>query len=304
MPVRRDPPPTHALRAFEAVARLNSFKNAAIELGVTQSAVSQRVAALEAELGICLIRREPGRFELTREGSAYAATVRGVLSTLARAEERLADRRLIVRITVVPSFARCWLVPRLEALSSSLDDVCLHFHTSNQIETIGDGGYDLAIRLRPRADRSGERMTATDDILIAVSALARRPSGGARFSDPFDDMTLLEDDCSRLGSAPDQSWAAWYIRNGYEPSLRRRRILFNDAGLMIEAARSALGVALARRSLVDDRLASGDLIQHQGTPLESLGQTMLIQRPASSRTKASERVANWLLGATLPRPPQ
>ncbi|PXX41268.1 LysR family glycine cleavage system transcriptional activator [Burkholderia pyrrocinia] len=296
MPVRRDPPQTHLLRAFEAVARLKSFKQAAVEIGVSQSAVSQRVAALEARLDTCLIHRDHGRFELTRDGLAYLATAEGVLRTLARADNRLADRRDTVRMTVVSSFAHCWLAPRLESLSQSFEDICLDLHVSDEIVAIDEGEYDLAIRLHPRAGIPGERMTATDDVLIPVHAPGSRASRAGR-PDPFDGMRLLEDDCSRLGGSRHQSWDAWYEFNGCDIPRERRRIVFSDAGLMIEAARRGAGVALARQSLVADHLAAGELVKFDGTPLECVGQTSLIQRRASSRSKASQRVAKWLLDA-------
>lgn len=296
MPVRRDPPQTHLLRAFEAVARLKSFKRAAAEIGVSQSAISQRVAALETRLGTSLIHREHGRFELTSDGRAYLTTAEGVLRALARAAERLADRREIVRMTIVSSFAHCWLAPRLESLCLSFEGIGLHLHVSDDIVAIDEGEYDLAVRLHRRGGVAGERMTATDDVLIPVYAPGS-PASVAGRSDPFGDVRLLEDDCSRLGGSRHQSWDAWYELNGRDIPQERKRIVFSDAGLMIEAARRGAGVALARQSLVTDHLAAGELMRFDGTPLESLGQTSLIQRQANSRSKASQRVATWLLDA-------
>ncbi|WP_343726857.1 LysR family transcriptional regulator [Burkholderia seminalis] len=296
MPVRRDPPQTHLLRAFEAVARLKSFRQAAVEIGVSQSAISQRVAALETRLGTCLIHREQGRFALTRDGLAYLATAEGVLRTLARADSRLADRRETVRLSVVSSFAHCWLAPRLEALSLSFEDISLEVHVSDEIVAIDDGEFDLAIRLHPKAGMPGERMTAADDVLVPVHAPGSRPSPACR-AGPFAGMRLLEDDCSRLGGSRHQSWDAWHELNGCEIRQPRRRIVFNDAGLMIEAARRGAGVALARQSLVADHLAAGELVKFDAMPLACLAQTSLIQRRASSRSHASRRVASWLLDA-------
>ncbi|QND98673.1 HTH-type transcriptional activator AmpR [Burkholderia cenocepacia] len=296
MPVRRDPPQTHLLRAFEAVARLKSFRQAAVEIGVSQSAISQRVAALETRLATCLIHREHGRFALTRDGLAYLATAEGVLRTLARADDRLADRRETVRMTVVSSFAHCWLAPRLASLSLSLEDIGLDLHVSDEIVALDEGEYDLAIRLHPKAGIPGERMTATDDVLVPVYAPGSRASQADRAA-AFAGMRLLEDDCSRLGGSRHPSWDAWHEVNGCDIPPARRRIVFNDAGLMIEAARRGAGVALARQSLVADHLAAGELVTVDGTPLECLGQTSLIQRRVSRRSKASRRVATWLLDA-------
>nr|WP_279611846.1 LysR substrate-binding domain-containing protein [Burkholderia sp. BCC0044] len=219
-----------------------------------------------------------------------------VLRTLARADNRLADRRETVRMTVVPSFAHCWLAPRLESLSSSLKDIGLDLHVSDEIVALDEGEYDLAIRLHPKAGMPGERMTATDDVLVPVHAPGSCASRADR-ADPFAGTRLLEDDCGRLGGSRHQSWDARHEVNECDIPSSRRRIVFNDAGLMIEAARRGAGVAFARQSLVADHLAAGELVKFDGTPLECLGQTSLIQRQASRRSKASRRVATWLLDA-------
>src|SRR5260370_30433471 len=106
MPVRSDPPPTHTLQAFSVVARLKSFSRAASEIGITQSAVSQRIGALETQLNVPLLRRDVGQVELTVEGAAYLETVDAVLHALRHASARLLERRETGRISVLPSFAR------------------------------------------------------------------------------------------------------------------------------------------------------------------------------------------------------
>jgi LysR family transcriptional regulator, glycine cleavage system transcriptional activator len=138
-------------------------------------------------------------------------------------------------------------------------------------------------------------MTVTGDVLIPVYMPGSRTRHVDGHSDPFKGMTLLEDDTSRIGGSRDQSWASWYARNGYDLPRGCRRIVFSDAGLMVEAARNGVGVALARRSLVADHLTAGDVMKHEGPPLESLGQTWLVQRRAGNRSIASQRVVKWLL---------
>ena len=78
----RDLPSLRALTAFEAAARLGSFRLAAVELGVTRSAVSHQVKALEAELGQQLFRREARRAELTHTGQVYFPALRDALDQI------------------------------------------------------------------------------------------------------------------------------------------------------------------------------------------------------------------------------
>ncbi len=114
-------PSLPALRVFEAAGRHESFTLAADELHVTTSAVSRQIRALEDELGHKLFTRLPRGLELTREGAAYLAEVGDALRRLeqASASLRAGDRRRVLRLSVIPSFAGNWLVPRLPAFEQA-----------------------------------------------------------------------------------------------------------------------------------------------------------------------------------------
>src|SRR5437773_8884890 len=107
-------PSLNALLVFETAARHGSFTRAAGELGVTQTAVSHQVKALEGELGVALFRRSPRRLALTAEGQAWAAELRPLFQRLRDANQRLRaparTRRPLVAVTVIPSFGARWLV--------------------------------------------------------------------------------------------------------------------------------------------------------------------------------------------------
>src|SRR5450432_1447305 len=108
-------PPLSALRPFEAAARLESFSRAAQELHLTHGAVSRQVRALEQHVGAELFSRHGKRVALTPGGRAFAARIRNALQEIALAAGALASRRHDPRLTlsVLPSFASRWLMPRL-----------------------------------------------------------------------------------------------------------------------------------------------------------------------------------------------
>src|SRR5262249_41694438 len=108
-------PPLSALRPFEAAARLESFSRAAEELHLTHGAVSHQVRALEEHLGAPLFARHGKRVALTDAGRAFAERVRSALAEIAQAAEAARPRRQVNRLTVsvLPSFASRWLMPRL-----------------------------------------------------------------------------------------------------------------------------------------------------------------------------------------------
>src|SRR3954471_16660340 len=107
-------PPLSALRPFEAAARLESFTKAAAELHLTHGAVSHQVRALEEHLGTPLFARHGKRVALTAAGRTFAERVRAALEEIARAADNLRARRNDrLTVSVLPSFASRWLMPRL-----------------------------------------------------------------------------------------------------------------------------------------------------------------------------------------------
>lgn len=108
----------NALRAFESAARHLSFTRAAEELYVTQAAVSHQVKALEDHLGLKLFKRLNRALMLTDDGQQYYPEVRDALDQLSRATETLlkSDLNGVLTVSVMPSFASLWLVPRLQIL--------------------------------------------------------------------------------------------------------------------------------------------------------------------------------------------
>src|SRR3989337_3056478 len=117
--MRRRIPSLSALRAFEAAARLRSFKQAADELAVTATAVSHRIRALEDEIGCRLFVRKTRAVDLTAEGRSLYSAVREGFDAIALGVEKLRQRaRPLVRLSTTPAFATKWLVPRLAAFQA------------------------------------------------------------------------------------------------------------------------------------------------------------------------------------------
>jgi LysR family transcriptional regulator, glycine cleavage system transcriptional activator len=110
-----DLPPLNTLRMFEAASRLGSFKAAAEELHLTPSAVSHGIMALEKWFGTPLFLRQPGGLALTDAATRYLPFVERALQDLPAATDSLPGRepRGRLALSVVPTFASCWLLPRL-----------------------------------------------------------------------------------------------------------------------------------------------------------------------------------------------
>ena len=110
-------PPLEWIRAFEAAARCGSFTAAASEIGLTQSAVSQRIPHLEELLGSPLFHRQARSISLTIEGEAWLPHVRASLDNLRNSSEALfGARRGRLTISASQSIIELWLTPRLQKL--------------------------------------------------------------------------------------------------------------------------------------------------------------------------------------------
>ncbi|MGE8490631.1 MAG: LysR family transcriptional regulator, partial [Paraburkholderia nemoris] len=142
-------PPLTALRCFEAVARLGGVTQAARELHVTHSAVSQQIKVLEDSMGVALFMREARGLRLTEEGRLYALDIRMALRDIThatrRAQARPHESELV--ITTLPSFAQHWLVPRLGSFRDAHPYYRIRLQTSLQVEDFRQGASDIGIRM-------------------------------------------------------------------------------------------------------------------------------------------------------------
>lgn len=276
------------LRAFEAVARRLSFVGAADELHVTQSAVSRQIKALEEELGSPLFSRGTRRVELTGEGVLLLRAVVPALERLDASVRQIRQLRgrKVVSVTTFASFATLWLIPRLEAYQRAHPDVDIRVSASDPRIDLEDSDMDLALRYLPDEHApAGAQCLFVETLTPAlVPWLARQIEQGAEpplaNAADLSRHTLIEEDDIRPTSQL-LSWRQWLEQCGL-PSLEPRRWLyFNFTSQQVQAAMAGQGVVLARRPLVAESLARGEL-------LEPFGASGRLRVPA----------AYWLLEST------
>lgn len=140
--------PLNALRAFEASARHLSFTRAAVELCVTQAAVSHQVKSLEAQLNVTLFKRLPRGLMLTSEGETLLPVLRESFDRIAETLERLegGHYREVLTVGVVGTFAVGWLLPRLADFQAKHPFIDLRLSTNNNRVDVAAEGLDCAIR--------------------------------------------------------------------------------------------------------------------------------------------------------------
>ncbi|KAG1253526.1 hypothetical protein G6F68_011293 [Rhizopus microsporus] len=147
--------PLNALRAFEAAARHQNFTRAALELCVSQAALSHQIRGLEDRLGIRLFHRLPRGVALTDEGAALYPVLNESFERISASIARYTGgpAREVLTLGVVGTFATGWLLPRLAAFEAAHPDIELRLQTHNNRIDLAGEGLDLAIRFataRPR----------------------------------------------------------------------------------------------------------------------------------------------------------
>jgi LysR family glycine cleavage system transcriptional activator len=256
-------PSLDSLRAFEAAARHLSFTKAGEELHVTQSALSHRISALEEELGIKLFRRLTRKLELTPAGETLAAGVRRGLAEISRSVGAI-DRKSgaePLTVTALPSFATRWLVPRLPRFRTVCPDVEVRISADPALVNFNATDVDLAVRFGPGIYPGLHVVKLMGDSVFPVCSPALLAQRGAINSPAqLADWPLLHDmPTEHDGSG--SGWSHWLRHVGAGDLSSEEGLRFNQAVLALEAAANGLGVALVRRSLIGDDLASGRLVR-------------------------------------------
>ena len=139
-------PSLNALRMFEVVARHLNFRLAAEELGLTQAAVAQQIRGLEASLEIRLFERLPRGLGLTDAGRAYSASIRSALAMIDEATRLLRPESSQLTVSVTPTFASKWLIPRLGGFAERNPEIDLRLLATDRLAHFHTDGVDIAVR--------------------------------------------------------------------------------------------------------------------------------------------------------------
>jgi LysR family glycine cleavage system transcriptional activator len=257
---RHSLPPLNAVRAFEAAARLGSFKDAAIELGVTHGAVSQQIRLLEAWLGTpSLFRRSIRRVVLTPAGAGLLAEVGPALDRIAVAVQQHRERRgdppaAVLRVNALATFSLRWLLPRMNRFRAEHPDIEVRLTTSNDPVDALPEPFDVVIRGGPDTFHGfASRFLLSERRLPVCSASLFAQMPLADVAD-LSRHTLLH-----VTSMP-RLWHDWLTAAG-QPALEPAASLtFDHFYLTIQAALDGLGVAMGPTALIADDLAAGRLV--------------------------------------------
>lgn len=282
--------PLNALRAFEASARHLSFTRAAIELCVTQAAVSHQVKLLESRLNVTLFKRLPRGLMITPEGEALLPVLRDSFDRMADMLDRFEGGhvREVLMIGAVGTFAVGWLLPRLPDFQKKHPFVDVRLSTNNNRVDLAAEGLDCAIRFGNGAWHSIEAVPLFEAPLSALCI----PEIAETLREPADLMkqTLLR-------SYRADEWTRWFDAAGVPcPAPLLKGIVFDSSIAMMEAAVQGAGVALAPPLMFARLLAKGEIRQPFPVSI-AMGSYWLTRLKSRHPTPAMKAFQDWITSA-------
>ncbi|MES2057360.1 MAG: LysR family transcriptional regulator [Pseudomonadota bacterium] len=278
--------PLNALRSFEAAARHLSFTRAAIELCVSQGAISHQVKALEDLLGAPLFRRLPRGLALTDEGQALIPVVADAFDRVGAMLDRFSEGRFqeVLTIGAVGTFATGWLLGRLPLFLQAHPEIDLRLMTNNNRVDLAGEGLDLAIRFGEGAWHG----THAERIMAAPMTPLCAPGVAVRLHDAAD---LARE--ARLRSYRADEWPRWFAAAGLPPPAMRGMV-FDSSLAMAAAAVSGAGVALLPSAMFARELLAEQLVRPFSCEVD-VGQYWLTRLQSRTDTPAMAAFRRWIL---------
>ncbi len=247
----------NGLRAFEAVARCGSFKDAANDLHVTQGAVSQQVATLEEIIGTKLISREYRGLRLTEQGNRLFPLLTAAFDMMEQGVRDIqitSESNTTLRFEIPPTFAARWLVLHLPAFLDSNPDLTIQITTTFREIDHRREDIDFSIRLGNGGWNDLDELFLFNEVLLPVAATSYLKDKNILHLSDLKKATLLHS-LNRLSD-----WERWLSAEAVEGVDSRSGLRFGNSALAYQAALEGVGIALAQETFVSRELASGQLV--------------------------------------------
>ncbi|MFC3031948.1 LysR substrate-binding domain-containing protein [Pseudoalteromonas fenneropenaei] len=258
-------PPLKSLHYFKLAAELGSFKLAAESLYVTQAAVSQQIRLLESQLGVTLFTRQTRKVELTAQGKQLLPFLTSAFLHIQNGIESLSrdPNPNCLTLSVLPSFASCWLLPRVSQFQAAHPDINIRIDPSDAPAKFDEGQIDLGIRfgLGQYPELHSEKLSA-DCLLLAYKPGILDPSQPLKAQ--LQKQKLIMDICPDA----EQAWRLLFAELNMDEHNLPSNLAIDNAALVVQAALAGQGVAMLRQRLIEPLVALGQLevlptFQHQ-----------------------------------------
>ncbi|TCQ02192.1 LysR family glycine cleavage system transcriptional activator [Rhizobium sp. PP-F2F-G36] len=281
-----------ALRTFVEVGRHGSIKRAAFALNVTPGAVSQQIKALELRFGVQLLERGHREVRLSAHGIRLFAKIAPGFEEIDAAVDLFDDRRPATNTLVIsttPSFAACWLTPRLGRFTARHPRYQLRIETSVPLADLAGGPVDMAIRHCAGGDPGLDAALLFTPRLVAIASPKLLADGPLR--SPADCLAypLLQD-------RDRADWPIWLEANGVKPSRSATKgPSYADDALLIQAAMAGQGLAIVRDVYAAGALEAGTVMLAVDAPVATPMRYFVVVPPDRLTTGKIQAFRQWIL---------
>lgn len=292
----RELPNLDWLRVFASTAATESFALAAGELSVTPGAVSQRIKALEAYLGVELFQRYPQGVRLTEAGKRYAQRVLPPLEQLLAATRDItaSGGTKAVRLTILPALAQLWLGPRIEDFHKEHANTTIEIWADPVIVDLRTSNFDVAIRYgQPPFPGCDSRPLFFDELVpVAAPSLietAERDEHGLPVGMPLMLDTYWANDFEQ-----------WLQHTGHARPANLITQTFSLYSMVVEATLSGRGFMIGHTSVLSDLIAQGRLQPLSEKRVAAGNQFYLLTKASSPLSDIAETFIDWIVEQATP----
>jgi LysR family transcriptional regulator, glycine cleavage system transcriptional activator len=289
---KRDLPPLRALTAFEAAARLGSFRAASTELGITRSAVSHQVKLLEDRMGLTLFRRDARRAELTTVGQAYFPTIKDAFDQIEAHTKAVkpssVDNELTIQVYV--TVALKWLIPRLHDFERRFPDVKVRLSTSYFDWDFDERNVDVGLVLARNKFPEHYYAPLFQSMLVPVCS-PKLLQGENALKTPAD---LSKHKLIDVYTA-EEDWQIWLDGAGVKNSKTQNRLAVDSYILAQEAAIEGRGVAMTIGPFASEEIKLGRLVQPFPLRVPHKHQWYFACKAEHRKKNKIKRFEDWLM---------
>jgi LysR family transcriptional regulator, glycine cleavage system transcriptional activator len=251
-------PPLNSLRAFASAAKHESFAKAALDLGVTQGAISKQIAVLEDYLGIDLFKRGIRNVKATKAAKTYLISIDSAFDILLKATQKLSkiSARETLNISILPSLGNQWLLPKIQ------DFQTLHPYCKVNIK-VGNGAIDfeksetdIATRIGKKGDFKNlcKEKLMDENLLCVCSPTLLKKHSIKNVKD------LVNSDLLIQHSTRPTTWIDYFKSHKIKKMDLKYKISFESFFMICDAAKDGLGFALIPDFLIREEIKNGSLV--------------------------------------------
>ncbi|MGU3576397.1 transcriptional regulator GcvA [Brucellaceae bacterium C25G] len=287
---RRLLPSTQSLAAFDAVARHESFSDAASELSLTQGAVSRQIAALEIQLNITLFERNSRQVALTNAGRNYLQVIRPALAAIRDASLNIMSHMgsNTLNLALLPTFGTRWLIPKIPRFVAQYPDIILNFSTRIGKVDFEKEKLDAAIHIGQPDWQDADFTYLMDETVLPVCSPAFLQNHQVNMPSDLIKMPLFH-----LASRPN-AWAHWFKTLGIEQPLHSS-MRFEQFSNVSQACIAGLGIALMPEFLIHTEIAAGQLVPVWPHKIKSQSNYYFVTPKTHQPQPTVQAFKNWLL---------